>query len=731
MPIDSAAQRLLPHLRRVALARDRQTGDAQLLAEFIASRDEAAFAALVRRHGPMVLGVCRRVIGDPHLAEDAFQATFLVLARRAAAVRPRHLVGHWLYGVAYRTALKARGSALRRMAKEKQVDAMPHPPVSPDQAWTDLQPVLDAELARLPEKYRVPVVLCDLNGRPQRDVARELKLPPATLANRLAAARRLLAKRLTARGVALSGGAVAAALGWHAATSAVPPALVMSTVKAACTAAAGTAVGLPVPVVELSEGVMRMFVLSKLRAVAAGVASCLLLFAGIGLVAGSTLRAGSDDPPAKPPAPAAKADLKPNPKAPEPEDATFLRRTSLDLRGTLPSTIEMHYFLADKDPKKRTKVIEWMLPEHGEQKVSAACQACHVATAPEILNHIPHLNRLFLNRKGAAVGDWDDAWHRELSHIYKPPVTTPDEHAWYVKRVVGLPDEARVEVREADIAIDAAKAEVAKAKVALEIAEQRLKAGPEPEKVRQAEVDRAKAALATAEVHFEYVKRTKDVLLEARRLRLQKAQDDADRVTKDLDQQLRKYWLELRTKTEPSDLEFFRRLSLDVRGTPPTRVEENYFQADQDPKKREKLVQLLLRSATDSPQRAKFIEELLADPEVQKRWTTIWKERLAGEKKAAARKKALEGWVKEAPSDRLRRLLTELLTGKRSDDQVLDALCLATMARFPTETERKLILDGVREQPDRRAAWDGVLRALASTQEAKAHAEGLSKRVAK
>src|SRR5262249_47238201 len=204
----------------------------------VTARGEGALARLVRGRGPMVLGVCRRVIGDPHLAEDAFQATFLVLARRAATVRPRHIVGHWLYGVAYRTALKARGVAARRMAKEKQVDAMPHPPVSPDEAWTDLQPVLDAELSRLPDKYRLPIVLCDLGGRTPRDVARELRLAPTTLANRLAAARRLLAKRLTQRGVALSAGAVAAALGWHAATSAVPPTLARSTVKAACAAAA-------------------------------------------------------------------------------------------------------------------------------------------------------------------------------------------------------------------------------------------------------------------------------------------------------------------------------------------------------------------------------------------------------------------------------------------------------------------------------------------------------------
>ena len=177
---------------------------------------------------------------------------------------------------------------------------MPHPAVSPDEAWADLQPVLDAELARLPDKYRIPIVLCDLTGRPQRDVVRELKLPAATLASRLAAARRLLAKRLTNRGVVLSAGAVSAALGWHAAISAVPPALANATVQAACAAAAGTAIGLPAPVVELSEGVMRMFVFKKLKALA-GVATCVVLVAGLGLMCGPSLRANPDEKPATPP----------------------------------------------------------------------------------------------------------------------------------------------------------------------------------------------------------------------------------------------------------------------------------------------------------------------------------------------------------------------------------------------------------------------------------------------
>src|SRR5688500_19163823 len=119
MPIESTAQRLLPHLRRVALGLDAaHLADGQLLGAFVSDRDESAFAALVRRHGPMVLGVCRRVVGNPHDAEDAFQATFLVLVRRATAVNPPGRVGHSLYGVACRTALQARQAPARRRARE-------------------------------------------------------------------------------------------------------------------------------------------------------------------------------------------------------------------------------------------------------------------------------------------------------------------------------------------------------------------------------------------------------------------------------------------------------------------------------------------------------------------------------------------------------------------------------------------------------------------------------------
>src|SRR5947209_6844926 len=235
------ADRLLPTLRRVVLVRETaDRTDGQLLAAFLTRQDADAFAGLVRRHGPMVLGVCRRVVGDYATAEDAFQAVFLVLARRAAAVRPREAVGNFLYGVAYRTAIKARAVLARRRSREKQVEAMPEPPApTHTDAWSDLKPVIDAELDRLPAKLRVPVVLCDLEGRPQRQVAKQLGLPPATLATRLASARRLLAARLTKRGVTLSGGALAAALTTNAAAAVVKPAAVDGLARAAEAVAAG------------------------------------------------------------------------------------------------------------------------------------------------------------------------------------------------------------------------------------------------------------------------------------------------------------------------------------------------------------------------------------------------------------------------------------------------------------------------------------------------------------
>ncbi len=163
----------------------------------------------------MVMGVCRRILRHAHDAEDAFQATFLVLARKASRLRDREAVGSWLYGVAYRAALGARAAGLRRKAKEQQVEDMPHPLVVTEEGQAELLAVLDRELARLPEKYRiVVVVLCELEGRSRKAAASQLAfaLPEGTLSSRLATARKMLAQRMAGHGAAVTGASVTALL---------------------------------------------------------------------------------------------------------------------------------------------------------------------------------------------------------------------------------------------------------------------------------------------------------------------------------------------------------------------------------------------------------------------------------------------------------------------------------------------------------------------------------------
>src|SRR5262249_36097999 len=143
-------------------------------ASFIDYKDEAAFEALVCRHGPMVFGVCRRVVRNHHDAEDAFQATFLVLARKAASVKPRGQVANWLHGVAFRTAMKVKAMTAKRRGREEQVGQVPEPEAAQQEHWLDLQPLLDQELNGLPEHYRLPILLCDLEGKTIKEATRQL-----------------------------------------------------------------------------------------------------------------------------------------------------------------------------------------------------------------------------------------------------------------------------------------------------------------------------------------------------------------------------------------------------------------------------------------------------------------------------------------------------------------------------------------------------------------------------
>ncbi len=293
---------VLRHLRGLALRRDAAgLSDEELLERFLACREEAAFAVLLRRHGPMVLGVCRRVLRHEHDAEDAFQATFLVLVRKVASLARRELVANWLYGVAHRTALKAKAAAARRQARQRPLEDVPAPETDAEGPGPDLRPLLDQELCRLPDRYRAPVVLCDLEGKSRTEVARQLGCPEGTVSSRLARGRGLLARRLARRGVVLSAMALAAAC--------VPAALAESTVKAALGYAAGNAAVagcVSAPVAALTEGVLRAMFLNRIK-----VAALVLLAVGVAGLGGAGLLAPpafADKPPKQ--AAAATADAK-------------------------------------------------------------------------------------------------------------------------------------------------------------------------------------------------------------------------------------------------------------------------------------------------------------------------------------------------------------------------------------------------------------------------------------
>lgn len=253
-------------LLKTLVVRD-PASDAQLLGRFVRDRDDAAFTELVRRHGPLVLGVCRRVIPDRHLADDAFQAAFVVLARKAESVQPDKLAS-WLYGVSYKVALRARTMAGRRAKHETLTATLPETPVPPDPVDDG---VLDAEIANLPALYRDAVVLCELQGVSRHDAAKTLGILEGTLSSRLAKARKLLAVALARRGVTMP------------ATLAVTTTVTLELCTATVRAAIGTLA--PPLVATLANGVLRTMLLSKLKLTAViGVFAAMLLSLGIGSI---------------------------------------------------------------------------------------------------------------------------------------------------------------------------------------------------------------------------------------------------------------------------------------------------------------------------------------------------------------------------------------------------------------------------------------------------------------
>jgi RNA polymerase sigma factor (sigma-70 family) len=270
---------VLQLLRRAAAGQVRdERADAELLARFANQGDETAFEILVLRHGPMVRHVCRRMLPRTEDAEDAFQAAFLVLLRRAKSIREGSLLGNWLYGVAYRVALRARARAAQRGALEKHGIAA-EPAAAGEEPANDWQQLLHEEVFRLPEKYRRPIVLCYLNGKTNEQAAGDLGWSVGTVKGRLSRARDLLRGRLSRRGVSLSAATLTATLAASGLEAAVPMLIVSSSLTGA---AAGAAGGISPHVLSLSKGVVRAMVWNQ----CAMVGRVLVLLTLIGTAAG-------------------------------------------------------------------------------------------------------------------------------------------------------------------------------------------------------------------------------------------------------------------------------------------------------------------------------------------------------------------------------------------------------------------------------------------------------------
>jgi RNA polymerase sigma factor (sigma-70 family) len=267
----------------------RKVSDRELLSRFIGQHDETAFRAIVRRHGPMVFRLCLRVLCREKDAEDAFQATFLILVKKAAAVQRQESVGSWLFGVAQRVACKMKATLARRRARESQAAEKPYEDPLAQTSVREALELLHGELARLPEKYRAPLVLYCLEGATRDEVAQQLGLTLRTLKKRLELGRELLRNRLNRRGLTIPAALLAILLCERGASAAISAGLVISTVKAATLVAAGSAVTsvVSVEVAALTEGVMKAMFFTKLK-------SAMVLLVAVSLLGLASVMATQD-----------------------------------------------------------------------------------------------------------------------------------------------------------------------------------------------------------------------------------------------------------------------------------------------------------------------------------------------------------------------------------------------------------------------------------------------------
>jgi RNA polymerase sigma factor (sigma-70 family) len=368
-------------LRRVVAA-PAAGPDAELLRAFTTRRDAGAFESIVRRHGPMVLGVCRRVLRDASDADDAFQATFLVLVRKAGSLRAPDRLAGWLHQVAHRVARKLRTLRLNRARLEGVLFDVPAGEPPAEVVWRELRPIFDAELDRLPDRLRLPAVLCLLEGQSKGEAARALGWPEGTVSCRLQRARERLRVRLAARGLTLSAGALAAAMFEGAGSAAVPDRLIESTIQSVSNPA--TAAGARA----LADGITQAMFLTKVKAVAATV----LVVGVVGSGTGVALIPGAG--------PGQVAAVEPGGNGQTKEAAPAPRQVPLDDPRAI----------ADRIHEARTKVVVADLEtKHGHQKSEVALRELQrlLQLRVDALRTKAESWRPLLLKGTIARGEWD------------------------------------------------------------------------------------------------------------------------------------------------------------------------------------------------------------------------------------------------------------------------------------------------------------------------------------
>jgi RNA polymerase sigma factor (sigma-70 family) len=413
-PLDDALERL----RKVVAVQSLDgLTDCELLERFVAAQDESAFTVLVERHGPMVLGVCRRLLPGYHDAEDVCQATFLILARKAGSLRRKESLACWLHGIASRVAASLKRDVARRKCRE--ADAAPHSPGDPavEVSWREVRAALDEEMGRLPEKYRAPLVLCYLECLTRDEAARHLGVSPGTLHGRLQRGRDLLRDRLTGRGLSFSSVLFA---GMPDAVGSLSAAFAISSAKAAALFAAGQPLTEVVgaKVLTLTQEVLKTMFLAKVKLGAA-----LVLCAVLVLVGGAFASLGfAQDSRPKPPAILAEKTE---------SDEEFIRRLSKELRNAEPTPAEVYFFASSKDADKRQKLIDLFTQERQTRKVADAVarkeQASGVDTPREpTAEQLKEAQDAFAKIEGT-YKEVTDPQTKQVTHEFVLPREIPEE----------------------------------------------------------------------------------------------------------------------------------------------------------------------------------------------------------------------------------------------------------------------------------------------------------------